>query len=94
MVVEQGVGRGVDRVALAGKGPQRRSQRPLDRRLEGVAKSGWGYCRLRMPLTLALGVRGTVAGHRLGALEGGGGSPPSNASPGITGVRTGGVTGG
>ena len=26
-----------------------------------------------MPLRLALGVRGTVAGHRLGALEGGGG---------------------
>ena len=29
-----------------------------------------------MPLKLALGVRGTVAGHRLGALEGGGGVPP------------------
>ena len=26
--------------------------------------------RLQMPLRLALGVRGTVAGHRLGALEG------------------------
>ena len=38
-----------------------------------------------MPLKLALGVRETVAGHRLGALEGmggGGGSPPSNASLG------------
>ena len=37
-----------------------------------------------MPLRLALGVRGTVAGHRLGALESGGGgaSPPSNASLG------------
>ena len=34
---------------------------------------GGGYCRLQMPLRLALGVRGTVAGHRLGALEGGGG---------------------
>ena len=35
-----------------------------------------------MPLRLAFGVMGTVAGHRLGALEGGGGtSPPSNASP-------------
>ena len=30
---------------------------------------GGGYCRLQMPLRLALGVRGTVAGHRLGALE-------------------------
>ena len=27
---------------------------------------GGGYCRLQMPLRLALGVRGTVAGHRLG----------------------------
>ena len=45
-----------------------------------------GYGRLQMPLRLALGVRGTVAGHRLGALEGGGGggvtSNPSNASLG------------
>ena len=29
-----------------------------------------------MPLRLALGIRGTVAGRRLGALEGGGGVPP------------------
>ena len=37
-----------------------------------------------MPLKLALGVRGTVAGHRLGALEGGGGnSSVSNASLGV-----------
>ena len=54
--------------------PRRRPQRRLGRRLEEVAKAvGGGYCRLRMPLMLALGVRGTVAGHRLGALEGGGG---------------------
>ena len=35
-----------------------------------------------MPSQLAFGVRGTVAGHRLGALEkgGGGAPPPSNAS--------------
>ena len=44
---------------------------------------GGGYCRLQMPLKPALGARQTVAGHRLGALEGVGGgvtSPPSNAS--------------
>ena len=29
-----------------------------------------------MPLKPVLGVRGAVAGHRLGALEGGGGLPP------------------
>ena len=39
-----------------------------------------------MPLRLALGVRGTVAGHRLGVLEGGGStSPPTNASLGTGG---------
>ena len=31
---------------------------------------GGGYCRLQMPSRLALGVRGTVAGHRLGAAVG------------------------
>ena len=46
-------------------------------RLEEVAKAvGGGYCRLQMPLKLALGVRGTAAGHRLGALKGTGGPPP------------------
>ena len=65
------------RAALEGKGPQRRPQKRLDRRLEEVAKAvGGGYCRLQMPLRPALGVRGTVAGHRLGALEGGRGVPP------------------
>ena len=60
------------RDALEGKGPQRRPQRRLDRRLEEVAKAvGGGYCRLQMPSKPALGVRGTVAGRRLGALEGG-----------------------
>ena len=54
--------------ALEEKGPQRR----LGRRLEEVAKAvGGGYCRLQMPLRLALGVRGTVAGHRLGTLDDG-----------------------
>ena len=70
------------RAALEGKGPQRRPQRRLGRRLEEVVKAvGGGYCRLQMPLKRALAVRETVAGHRQGALEGGGGtSPPSNAS--------------
>ena len=77
-----GGGGGGGRDELEGKGPQRRPQRRLGRRLEEVAKAvGGGYCRLQMPLRLALGVRGTVAGHRLGALEeagrgGGGGLPP------------------
>ena len=47
-------------------------------RLEKVAKAaGGGYCRLQLPLQLALGVRETVAGHRLGA---GVTSSPSNVS--------------
>ena len=75
------------RNALEGKGPQRRPQRRLGRRLEEVAKAvGGGYCRLQTPLRPALGVRGTVAGRRLGALEGGRGvtplpPPPLHASP-------------
>ena len=40
---------------------------------------GGGYCRLQTPLRLALGVRETVAGHRLGALEGWYLHPPSTA---------------
>ena len=67
------LGRGVPRHALERKGPQRRPQRRLGRRLEGVAEAvGGGYCRLQMPLKLALGVRETVAEHRLGAQKGGG----------------------
>ena len=63
--------------AFEGKGPQRRPQKRLGRRLEEVAKAvGSGYCRLQMPLRLALGVRGTVAGHPLGALEGRWVQPP------------------
>ena len=61
---------------LEGKRPQRRPQQWLDRQLEEVAKAvGGSYCQLQMPLKLALAVRETVAGHSLGALEGGG-SPP------------------
>ena len=41
---------------------------------QAVAKAvGGGYCRLQMSSSLALAVRGTVAGCRLGALGGGGG---------------------
>ena len=59
--------------ASEGKGPLRRPQQRLGRRLKEVAKAvGGSYCRLQMPLRLALGVRKTVAGHRLGGLEGGG----------------------
>ena len=60
------------RTALEEKGPQRRPQKRLDRRLEEVVKAvRGGYCRLQIPLKPALGIRQTVAGHRLGALEDG-----------------------
>ena len=57
-----------------------RPRKRLGRRLEEVPKAvGGGCCGLQMPLSLAFAVRETVAGHRLGALEGGGGvAPPSN----------------
>ena len=76
--------RGHSRDALEGKAAYRRRERRTGRRLEEVSKAvGGGYCRLQMPLRLALGVRGTVAGRRLGALEGGGGYlPPFQCSPG------------
>ena len=65
------VGLLVPRGGWEGTRPGRRPQERLGRRLEEVAKAvGGGYCRLRMPLRLALGVRGTVAGRRLGALPG------------------------
>ena len=67
----------VGRDALERKGPRRRPQERLRGRLEKVVKAvGGSHCRLRMPLKLALGVTGTVAGHRLGALEGEGFLPP------------------
>ena len=69
--------RAIARDASEGKGPQRRAQQRLGRRLEEVTKAvGGGYCRLQMPLRLALGVRGTVAGRRLGRPGGGGGDLP------------------
>ena len=65
--------------ALEGNGPQRWPQKRLDRRLEEVAKAvGGGYCRL--PLKLAIAVRETATGCRLGTLEGGGVPRISNAS--------------
>ena len=73
-------GGGGARDAFEGEAPQRR----LDRRLETVATAvGGGYRRLQMPLKPALGVRGTVAGHRLGALEGMGGSAPFQCILGV-----------
>ena len=49
-----------------------RPQKRLDGRLDEVAKAvGGPYCRLQMPLRLALAARETVAGRKLGALEGG-----------------------
>ena len=70
------------RDALEGEGSERRPQRRFDRRLQEVAKAvGGGYCRLQRPLKLAQAVRETVAGHRLGALEGGGVPPPLPMHP-------------
>ena len=81
-------GGGGGRDALEGQGPQRGPQKRLGRRLEAVAKAiGGGYCRLQMPLRLALGVRGTVAGHRLAPWRRGGGGylPPFRCIPGGAG---------
>ena len=65
--------------AFEGNGPQRPPKKRLDRRLEEVAKAvGGGYYRLQMPSKLALGVRETLAEHRVGAL---GGSPPPLPMP-------------
>ena len=62
--LERGGGGHRDALEGGGGGAQRR---PIDRRLEEVAKAGGGgYRRLRMPFKLAFGVRGQVAGHRLG----------------------------
>ena len=60
-----------------GEGSQRRPQQRLGGQLEEVAKAvGGGYCRLQMLLRPALAVRGTVAGHRPGALKKGVPPPP------------------
>ena len=57
------------RDASEGKGPQRRPQRRLGRRLEGVAKR---LGAVTVGYKLALAVRGTVAGRSPDTLEGGG----------------------
>ena len=86
------VGQGGGRDALEGEGPQRQSQKGLDRWSEEVAKAvSGGYCRLQMPLKLALGVRETVAGRRLSALQGvvGGVSAPGGLPRGPPPMRGG-----
>ena len=60
------------RDASEGKGPHRRPQQRLDRRLEEVAKAvGGGYSRLQMPLRLALAGGGDCG-------RGGGGGVETN----------------
>ena len=60
-----------------------------------VAKAvGGGYCRLQMPLRLAVAVRGTVAGHGLGALERGRQPPPFQCIPPLGTWASGGGGGG
>ena len=75
------------RDALVGNGPWRLPQKRLDRRLEEIAKAvGGSCCQKQMPLKPALGVRETVAGHRLGGggTEGGRGYlPPFQCIPGL-----------
>ena len=83
---DQGTGltRSTTRYALEGKGPRRRPLRRLDGRLEEAAKAvGGRLLSVTNAIEAALGVRGTVAGHRLGALEGGGGGglPPLPLHP-------------
>ena len=57
---EQGGGGGAARMHWKGRQLQRQPHRRFNKRLEEVAKSvGGGYCRLQMPLKLALAVRET-----------------------------------
>ena len=73
---------GTTRDALEGKGSQRRSKKRLDRRLGEVAKAvGGGYCRLQMPLKLALGVREQWLGVGWAPWEGGEVPPPLPMHP-------------
>ena len=82
------------------KGPRRWPQKRLGRRLEEVAEAvGGGYCRLQMPLRLALAVREScrrrrcipapfIAGHSTRSL-GGGGRLQSAARSGVSHARNG-----
>ena len=80
---------GPGRDALEGQGSQRRLQKRSDRRLEEVAKAvGGGYCRLQMPLKLALAIGGQWLGIGWAPSRRRGGgvtSSPSNAllGPGL-----------
>ena len=69
------------------KGRGLRGSPRLDRRIEEVSEAVLGrYCRLQIPLNLAVAAKETVARHMLGALEGAGRPggwwipPPFNAS--------------
>ena len=49
----------------------------------GGCHSGWGrLVSVTNAIETGTGVRGTVAGHWLGGLEGGGGVPPFQCNPG------------
>ena len=80
---------GPSRDALEGKGPQRQPQKRVDRQLEEVAKRLEAVTVPYKCHGMALAVRETVAGRRLGA--GGGGAPPLPMYPG--GPRKGNGTG-
>ena len=57
----------VGRDALEGKGVSKAVPKAVRQAVEGVAKAvGGGYCRLPLALRMAVAVRETVAGHRLG----------------------------
>ena len=57
--IRAGVGHG------AGRTSEVAPEAVRQRRFEEVAKAvGGGYCRLQMPLKLARGVKGAVAGHQ------------------------------
>ena len=90
--IPRDIGRGGHAVRDTPSGPVGPSRSPTAVLCGGARPQSplTGYCRLQMPLELVLGVRGTVAGRRLGALEGGGGgaSPPSKPVSGTADPRS------
>ena len=58
------------------KGASEAAPKAVRQAVEVAKAVGGGYCRLQMPLKLAFAVSGTVAGHGLCALRGGGGGVP------------------